>query len=136
MIIANVMDEVGDRLDEIEGLVVAPFAATSIGIVPAALISLPPNGVYDLTYGRGMDSVTLEIFVLVSTNVDLASRDAMSPFISGSGAKSIRAKLASKGWASCDAVRVTGFTSARIKLATNTYLAAIFSADVSGKGGL
>jgi hypothetical protein len=135
MIIANVMDEFGTRLEGIEGLVVAPFAATEIGIVPAALISLPPNGTYDLTYGRGLDTVTLEVFVLVSKNVDLAARNAMSPFISGSGPKSIRARLSSKGWMSCDAVRVTGFTSARIKMATNTYLAAIFSAEVSGKGG-
>jgi hypothetical protein len=136
MIISDVMDEIGGRLDEIDGLVTAPFAATSVAIVPAALISLPATGTYDLTYGRGMDAVTLEIFVLVSTNVDLAARNALSPFISGSGTKSIRAKLASKGWQSCDAVRVTGFTSARIKLAANTYLAAVFSADVTGKGGL
>lgn len=135
MIIADVMDEVGVRLNEIEDLVVAPFAATSVAIVPAALISLPPRGEFDLTYARGMDAFTLEVFVLVSKNVDLTARNALSPFISGSGAKSIRNKLASRGWQSCDAVKVTGFTSARIKLADNTFLAAIFSADVSGKGG-
>lgn len=135
MIVADVMDEVGVRLGELEGLVVLPFAASDVAIVPAALISLPPNGTYDLTYGRGLDTFQLEVFVLVSKNVDLAARNALSPFISGSGVKSIRAKLATKGWASCDAVKVTGFTSARIKLAANTYLAAIFSADVSGRGG-
>lgn len=134
MIVADVMDEVGVRLDEIEGLMVLPFAATQVGTVPAALISLPPNGTYDQTYGRGMDMFRLDVFVLVSKNVDVAARDALSPFISGDGASSIRRLLGSGRWKTCDRVQTVSFTSARIKLADVNYLAAVFENDVYGRG--
>lgn len=134
MIIADVMDEVGERLEEIYGLRTLPFAAGRVASLPAALISLPPSGTYDLTYGRGLDSFRLEIFVLVSKNVDLAARNALSPFISGSGSSSVKQVLSSGNWNSCDRVQVVSFTSARVTLSESKYLAAVFESDVYGRG--
>lgn len=134
MIVADVMDEVGARLEEIAGLKTLPFAATRVASLPAAIISLPPNGTYDLTYGRGLDKLRLEIFVLVAKNVDLTARNALSPFISGSGPSSIRQLLGAGNWSTCDRVQTVSFTSARIKMADTNYLAAVFENDVYGRG--
>lgn len=132
-----VMEELGEKLNEIEGLTVLPFAATSAAVVPAALIGIPPNGQYDLTYGQGMDTLRAEIVVLVARTVDLAARKALTPFISGGGSQSVRAKLGARStrWRTCHTVKVVGFNAARITMADGKYLAAVFPVDISGSGG-
>jgi hypothetical protein len=129
------MDEIGGRLEEIPGLIVLPFAADRISMLPAALISFPSSGAFDLSYKRGLDQITLFVTVFVSKNVDLAARNALSPFISGSGVSSIRQVVHDGSYRSCDHVRITDFNSLRIKMADATYFAASFAMTATGRGG-
>lgn len=137
MNITEVMDEVGEKLNEIPDLKVLPFAATSVPFLPGALIGLPPNGEYDLTYGQGLDRIRLEIVVLVARTADKAARDALTPFISGGGDQSVRGKLGARStrWRTCHEVKVIGFNTARITISKEKFLAAVFPADVYGTGG-
>ncbi len=140
MNVVAVMDEAAEKLNEIPGLKVLPFAASSVPTLPAALISLPAKGNYSLTYGQGMDTFQLDIVVLVSKVVDRAARNALGPFISGDGESSVRNRLSARGvrWRSCDAFNVTGFALNRITMGNGQnqvkYLAVVFSADVTGGG--
>lgn len=135
MIISDVMDEIGVRLEEIPELRVHPWAATRIA-PPGVLISLPPNVTYNLTYGnrKSMTKVTLLISVLVGTSTDRTSRDAITKYMDSVGTYSVREKLQTSSYTTCGAVLVTSCSSAFVKIGDQKLLGAIFQADAHGIG--
>lgn len=133
----EVMIEVGQKLGALRDVVVVDYTVSSLPSLPAVTVSDPPQGTYDLTYGQGLDMLLLRITVFVSKVGDIYSRSAMSPFISGSGDRSVRAALGRRDirWRSCSAVHVTGFETVFIKWDKDTtYKAALFTAEVHGGG--
>lgn len=128
------MDEIGERLGTIDGLRVKPYWANSVA-PPAALVSLPDRIEYDQTYGRGSDSMDLEVLVLIGKASDRASRDKIARYANGSGEGSVKATLEATGYETCDDVRVVSCEFGTEPIAGGgAYLVAVFQLNITGSG--
>ena len=128
----DVMEEVGARLDTIEGLRVAPYPADRV---------TPPQGVvgypdvrFDDTMARGMDRYDMPVWVIVGLASDRAAKKVMTPFVAGSGPSSVKAVLESAGYQSLDSLRVVSATPTPMTVAEVDYLAYQFTLDIAGQG--
>lgn len=92
MNLADVMDEVAARVDTIDGLRVSAFPPDQVQ-PPAAVVTYPEEYLFDETYGRGMDRLTLPVIVMVGRVSDRKSRDQLAAYCDGSGARSLKAVL-------------------------------------------
>lgn len=133
MDLADVMQAVADRLDTITGLRVYPYPPDLVQ-PPAAVVTYPEEYVYDATYGRGMDRMTLPVIVMVGRVSDRASRDAIGAYANGSGASSIKAVVEAGTYTAFDTVRVTGAEFDIVSVAGVEHLAATFTLDIAGPG--
>lgn len=134
MNLADVMDEVGARLDTIAGLRVFAFPPDSLS-PPAAWIGYPEDYTYDETYGRGMDRITnLPVIVVVAKVSDRSARDQVGQYVDGSGAKSVKAVLESGTYTAFHTIRVVSVTFDILTRAGTDYLAALFMIDIAGQG--
>lgn len=137
MNINDVQDEVAGKLDTITGLRVLAWDADSVN-PPAILFELPEEYDYDLTYGRGSDEFTLPIVLLVGKTDARSARKALGDFISGSGAKSIKATVDSgdaNTYTSCDTVRVRKASDiGPYRVGSVLYLGATFETRITGPG--
>jgi hypothetical protein len=133
MIIGDVMDDVGSRLETIPGLRVLPYEADDVN-VPAAMISLPTNLDYSRAYARGMDSITLNIIILVSSVNDRIRRNEITPYGDGSGTKSIKQVLESGKYGSFDTIFVPRGNFDVINISELKYLGIRFVVTVTGQG--
>lgn len=133
MQLANVMQQVADRLATIAGL--RAYGMPQKGVTPpAAIVSYPENVTFDATYGRGMDKITLPMVVLIGRPLDRTTRDLMAGYCDGSGAQSIKAVLESGAYTAFDALRVVDIDFDVVTEASIDYLAALFTLDIGGKG--
>lgn len=89
MILSDVMGEVAARLDTIDGLRTHAYPADLV-TPPAAVVTYPTEAEFDTAYARGMDRITLPVVVLIGKVSDRASRDRLSAYLDGSGAKSLK----------------------------------------------
>lgn len=133
MNLADVMDEIAERLDTITGLRCFAYPPGSIS-PPAAIVSYPEDYTYDATYGRGMDRLTLPVVVVVGKVSDRSARDQMGAYVDGSGASSVKQVLESGAYTAFDTVRVTGVEFDTVPIAATDYLAATFDLDIAGSG--
>lgn len=133
MILSDVMDELGVRMDTVSGLRVYAFPPDTVS-PPAAIIGFPDEYTYDATYGRGSDRMTLPVIVVVGRLSDRSARDRVSAYVSGSGTSSIKACLDGQGYTSCDTVRVASVDIESVSIGGTDHLAAIFHTIISGKG--
>ena len=133
MIIGNVLDDLGARLNTIKGLHVHDFESDDIN-VPTAMISLPNNIDMLRTYARGMDSLALEVFVLVSSTEDRVRRNKITPYGDGSGQFSIKQLLENGEYSSFDTLAVSKARFNVIRIAGINYLAIIFDISITGSG--
>lgn len=136
MDVKAVMDEIGTKLETIADLRVFPYSADSV-TPPGAIVGLPDDITFDATYGRGSDSMTLPVWVLVSRNSDRAGSAELSAYLNGSGVKSIKAAVDSTNtnpYTAADTVTVVSaepgsYTSAGVAL-----LGAEFTVEIFGSG--
>lgn len=136
MNIGDVMDEIGTRLDAIPGLNTFAYSVKKV-TPPAASVSLPERVTYDQTYGRGSDSMTLEILVAVGSFSARSSRDAVSKYAAGSGTHSVKAHVDStedNEYTSCDTVTVTEAEFLVSTTAGADLLSVAFTVNVFGEG--
>lgn len=84
MNLGDVMDQVGDRLDTLVGLRVHRYPPDSV-TPPAAVVTYPEEYMYDDTYARGMDRMTVPVIVLVGKVSDRATRKLVSNWLDRSG---------------------------------------------------
>lgn len=84
MDLGAVMDEIGDRLDTLDGLRVYRYPPDNVQ-PPAAIVTYPDTYTYDETMRRGMDRITLPVVLLVGKVSDRASRDRISDWLSRGG---------------------------------------------------
>jgi hypothetical protein len=131
--LADVMDELAAQLDTITGLRVTAFPAAQVQ-VPAAVVGLPEDITFDLTYGRGVDQMNIPVFVLVGNVWDRTARDEIAAYVDGSGTSSIKAVLEAGTYTAMSSVRVASATFETVSVAAVEYLAATFSVDVYGTG--
>lgn len=133
MDLAAVMQEIADQIDTIPELRTFGYPADSIQ-PPAAVVSYPEGITFDSTYARGMDEITLPVIVLVGRVSDRASRDQISAYANGSGAKSIKQVVESGTYTAFDTVRVVNAVFDIVSIASVDHLAATFSLDIAGEG--
>lgn len=133
MNIGTVMDEIATALGSIDGLRISTFVP---GVVtpPMAIVGLPDEVSFDLTYGRSMDQVMIPVPVLLSRASERAATQTLAAYLSGAGAKSIKAAIEGGIYTACDDVTVRSASVSLITVGTVDYLAATFVAEVSGQG--
>lgn len=133
MDLARVMDEIGDRLDTIDGLRVFRYPPDDV-TPPAAIVSYPESYTYDETFGRGMDRMSLPVIVLVGGVSDRSSRDQLGAYINGDGDRSIKEVIEAGEYTAFDSVRVTEAVFDAIRMADADYVAATLTLDIAGTG--
>lgn len=133
MNLADVMDQVAERLDTVEGLRCYAFPPDSI-TPPVALVDYPEAYDYDATYGRGMDRITLPVWLVVGRPAAAATRDLLGAYADGSGARSVKAVLEAGTYTAFDAVRVMSVEFDPVTVGNTVYMAAQFSLDIAGPG--
>lgn len=128
------MDDLAARLRSIPTFTAVYAWPERSVIAPAAFIDYPADYDFDGTYARGMDRMTIPAVVLVGRLDEGSSRDELSEYMDGSGAKSIKAVLESGSYTAFDSLRVTGVEIQVMEIAGTRYLAAEFSCDIVGSG--
>lgn len=133
MNVADVMNQLGDQIDTIDGLRCYRFPPDSVA-VPAAVVTYPESYTYDETFGRGMDRITIPVIVMVGKVSDRKSRDQLAVYVDGSGPKSIKAVVEAGTYSAFDSARVTGVEFDIVQMAGVEYVAATVQIDIAGKG--
>lgn len=137
MNVDDVMDELAEKLRAAPSLTGRTFAYPPATLVPpAAIVSYPTEGKFDETYGRGVDTMTGVVVVVVGRPTDRTTRDRIAKYIAGSGAESVKALLDGDedDYASCDGVRVADWETDVYTIGGTDYLVAVFRLDIAGPG--
>ncbi|HZO69208.1 MAG TPA: hypothetical protein VFB74_29815 [Kribbellaceae bacterium] len=133
MDLAAVMDAVSARLDTITGLRCFAYPPPTLS-PPAAVVSYPEALVFDATYGRGMDRMSLPVVVVVGKPSDRTARNALAAYCAGSGASSVKAVLESGTYSAFHTVRVEDIEFDVVTISGVDYMAALFTLDIAGSG--
>lgn len=136
MNIADVADEIGTALKAIGGLRVFPYNADKV-TAPAAVVALPDEITYDATFGRGSDTLTLDVYVFVARIDQRTGRDALAAYLDGSGSRSVKAAVDSSAtvtYTACDVVRVAKVSVEPLASGGVDYLGAVFTLEITGQG--
>ena len=133
MIIADVMQEVAEQLDTIAGLRVHAYPAATI-TAPAAVVAYPSDYTFDATYGRGMDTMTLQVVLWVGKAVERSVRDRISAYLNGSGTSSVKEVLEAGTYTSLDVLRVASAELDVFAMNGADYLVAVFDLEIAGQG--
>ncbi len=127
-----VMTEIGEHLD-VTGLRLAVVGEKPVP--PAAYVSYPDSIDFDQTYGRGSDSMALQVVVIVGRTAAVrATRTALAAYCAGSGDNSVKEAIEGTPYDSADSVTVSGVEFDVVSLAGIDHMAAIFSVNVVGSG--
>lgn len=121
--LANALTALETALGTISGLRVFKFIPDSIS-PPAAVVDI--DGLeYDNSMGRGTDRVTFAVTVAVGKVVDRAAHAAVTTYMEGTGATSVKAAVDAIGanW------RVMRVRKSIVILAAQEYLGATFEVD-------
>jgi hypothetical protein len=127
------MDQVTTQLDTIAGLRCFGYPPDSI-TPPAAIVTYPEELLFDATYDRGADTITLPVIVAVGKVHDRATRNLVDAYCAGSGASSIKAVIEAGTYTAFDTVRVTRAEFDIVTIGSGDYLAAVFDLDIIGDG--
>jgi hypothetical protein len=127
------MDQVTTQLDTIAGLRCFGYPPDNI-TPPAAIVTYPEEMLFDATYDRGADTITLPVIVAVGKVHDRATRNLIDAYCAGSGASSIKAVVEAGTYTAFDTVRVTRAEFDIVTIGSGDYLAAVFDLDIIGNG--
>ena len=133
MRLTAVMDAIAVRLRTISGLRVFEWPPGT-AMPPAAIVGYPSVIDYDRTYGRGGDTLTIPVVVLVGKATDRTARDELGSYVDGSGTRSIKGVVESGTYTAFDSVRVASADIDVYELGAVRYLAAIFDCEIYGSG--
>lgn len=133
MNIAAVMEDLAAALATIEGLRVFPFWAERIE-PPAAVVAWPDPYDFDTTMGRGSDTATFPVVVLVGKVDARSAALELGAYCDGSGDRSLKEVVEAAEAESYDVATVESVEFAVISVGGVEYLAATFSITVTGTG--
>jgi hypothetical protein len=135
--IGAVMAEIGTALatmDDMRVYVGAPAKVDAPGTGAVAVVPYPTGIDYDGTYARGMDTLTLEILVVLGRPTDRGTLDKLSAYAAGGGPGSVKTVLESFPWTTLDGVRVADAELDPVSMAGIDYLSLAFRTSVWGPG--
>jgi hypothetical protein len=101
---------------------------------PAAFITYPDGITFDVTYGRGSDSMELMAVVLVGRTVARETRKALAAYCEGSGSASVKAALEAYTYTSAEVVNIPHVDFDVHTVAGVDYMAAVFTIEITGQG--
>lgn len=133
MIIENVMKEIGDAIDTIPMLERFDFWVGKVP-VPGFTVGLPEETVYDQTYGRGSDTLTVPVVVLVGKVDNQSAARQLMAYMDGSGPRSFKAVLEAHSWTTCDDVMLASAEPGAYSSGGVALLGAEFMLTVLGQG--
>lgn len=133
MNLGEVMQEIADRLDTIDGLHVYAYPPGSV-TPPAAVVGFPDSLTFDVTGRRGKDRMSLPVVVVVGRPTDRSTRDRLAQYCDGSGAASVKAAVEAGTPASFGSVRVVDAEFDVVTIGGQDYAAALFTLDIGGAG--
>ena len=133
MRLTAVMDALAGRLRTISGLRVFEWPSGTAS-PPTAIVGYPNAIDYDSTYGRGSDTITIPVVVLVGKANERTARDELGSYVDGAGTRPIKAVLESGTYTVFDSIRVAGADIDVYELGAVKYLAAIFECEIYGSG--
>lgn len=137
MNLVPVMDEIAEKLRAAPSLAGRTYAYPQAKVVPpAAIVTYPTDGTFDATYGRGVDTMTGGIVIVVGRPNERTARDRLAKYINGTGAESVKALVDGDedDYTSCDGVRVAEWETDVYTLGAIDYLAVIFRLEIAGPG--
>jgi uncharacterized protein DUF4082 len=132
--ISTIMQGLADALDTIPGLRAYGWPLGKVS-PPAAIVAFPESITYDATYGRGSDTLRLQVVVLSGRPTERQSRDTLAGFMAGAGSASVKATLEAAAIDTVDVLRVVSADSDVYEQGGDKFLAAIFDIDIIGSGG-
>lgn len=132
--IATIMDGMAAALDTIAGLRTWAWPPGKI-TPPAAIVAYPQTINYDATYGRGADTMIIQVVVLAGPPTERQTRDVLAGYLNGSGAASVKEALEAAAIDTVDSLRVASVDSDVYEQGAAKYLAAIFDIEIIGSGG-
>ncbi len=134
MNLATVMGEIGTRLDaSLTGVTVYRYPPNSV-IPPAFVVSYPSSYVFDETYGRGMDRMSLPVVAVVGRPTDRATLDNLAKYAAGDGSESLKGILESGAYSTFDTIRVADIEFDVVTIGGTDFMAAIFNLEITGQG--
>lgn len=133
MNVAAVMNELATRLATISGLRTFGYLPQSVA-PPAAIVSFPEVYTYDTTHGRGVDSMTVPIYVLVGNVHEPSARDQLAAYMDGSGARSVKAVLKGGTYTAFSTHRVRDAAVDVYRIGSVEVLGCQFNVDITGPG--
>lgn len=134
MIIGDVMDQIGQQLDTIDGLRVKDYDPDEIQ-VPCGIVSLPTGDIdYLRQYVRGADSLQINVIILVAADGDRKRRDLITSYADGSGPKSIKQVLERGSYTAFETIAVQKARFAFLTYNRIKYLGIMFTCMIMGKG--
>jgi hypothetical protein len=127
--LVDVADQLGDRLDLIEGLNVYRNPPGSV-TPPAAVVGYPE----DYEYLEELDRMTLPVVLVVGKASLESARAELAAYVKKNGDRSVKGTLESGAYTALDTVRVTGAEFDSVRIGGTDYLAAVFDLDITGSG--
>lgn len=121
--LATALTAIETALDGIDGLRVFKYIPDSIS-PPAAVVDIDTLE-YDNTMARGTDRVTFNVTVAVGKAVDRAAHAAVTTYLEGSGATSVKAAVDAIG----SHVQVMRARKSIVIVAAQEFLGATFEVD-------
>lgn len=133
MNVGAVMDALAAAIDEIADLRVSAFPPDAIA-PPAGFPGYPDPFTFDAAMGRGADRGTFPVYVAVGRASDRAARDALTPYMDGAGARSVKAAIEADRTlgGAASSVRVVSVSGIDLDVGGVRYVAASFVVDVVG----
>lgn len=133
MIVDDVADELVTRLRTISGLRVYKGAPGSVS-TPAAVVFLPGEKTFSLTYSRGMDHLVWPVLVLAGKVDDSTVVKRLGSYLDGAGAKSVKQVLETGTYTSFDAIFVASASTDPETWGDASYAGALFTVNIYGRG--
>jgi hypothetical protein len=133
VILSDLREAIATQLQTVPNLTVSQFRVNAVQ-APHAIISVP-SGQYDSTMGRGSDTVTVQIIVLVSRADDETGLALLDEFVVGHGLRSIKTVVEQASGDGLSFVRVIGFEIGTTSAPDGSeYIAATFDAEAVVSG--
>ncbi len=135
MDIDGVLTDLAAALTAIPGLRAVPYAADVI--VPPAVVLMPPEITFDMTFGRGLDRYDIVAHLFAARSTDKTGQSALNGFLAGSGPSSVKAALiavrrGSTEWRDLHVPRAHGY--GQYEVANQSYWGALIDVQVFGQG--
>lgn len=132
-----VLSELAARLSAIDpgdtGLRVYDYMPDAV-TPPAAIVYLPDAIVWDATYGRGSDDMTVPVVVVLGRHPSRAARENLVVYCNGTGAKSVKAAIEAGPYTSMDTARVVRTDFDVVRIGGQDYAGALNEVEISGSG--